>query len=79
MNLNAAKSTQSRLGESHPVMFDSADTSNIINTEQSLLIAPNYSNRIFVFRGTQDVSIPECSSAIYFIMCLISPTGSAYM
>lgn len=51
MNPNAAKSTESRLGESHLMMFDSADTSNIINTEQSLLIAPNYFNRIFVFSG----------------------------
>lgn len=48
-NPNAAKSTESRLGESHLIMFDSADTSNIINTEQSLLITPNYLNRIFVF------------------------------
>lgn len=51
MNPNAVKSAESRLGESHLMMFDSADTSNIINTEQSLLIAPNYFNRIFVFSG----------------------------
>lgn len=51
VNPNAAKSTESRLGESRLIMFDWADTPNMINTEQSLLIAPNYFSRMFVFSG----------------------------